>query len=169
MSEEIKKIAAEPSFVIDTTVLFYLQRVGLLDMFVSEFEVIIPGSVKYESLRKDCKGDSRKIAQLIRKGQIKVAENLNLFPGEKAVFKLAEEMGLPIITDDGELVSKLISLEREFTSSPMVPVMLYIRNKLSLDLTRDKVDEILSIGYFGDDVKLYMKRVIELITGGQSV
>ena len=167
LPEEIEEIASSKEFVVDTSVLFYLQRVGLLTRFVEEYRVVIPESVRVESLRKDCGGDARIIAGLIDNGKIRVEKEYDFFPGEEAVLKLAIDRDLPVITDDGEMVDRLIAMKRKFTSSPMIPVMLYLKGNISFEVMKAKVEEILSIGYYGRNVKDFMGKVIKIISGGK--
>ncbi len=167
MFEEIEKIAFQQGFVVDTTVLFYLQRVGLLELFVDEYGVVIPESVRMESIRKDCDGDSGVVSSLVERGAIEVNGNYTQFPGEEAVFRLAEDKGMVPITDDGAMIGKLVKLARTFTSSPMIPVMLFMKERLSEKEMEEKVKEILDIGFYGEDVKKYMDKVVKLVKGGR--
>ncbi len=169
MSEEIEEIANQKSFVVDTSVLFYLQRIGLLKPFVETYRVIIPNSVGKEVIAGECKGDREEIQSYIEAGRIEVV-NLQVpepRKGEDDVIKIAIEKEIMPIFDDKRAIIWVIRNGVKFTSSPMIPVMLYLRGRIDFVTSAKKVEEILNLGYYGRDVKNFMKMVINLFKGSE--
>ena len=169
MSEEIKEIANQRYFVVDTSVLFYLQRVGLLRLFVETYKVVIPNSVVKEIVAGDCKGDREEIQSYIEVGKIEIVtlQMPESKKGEDDVIKIAIEKKINPIFDDKRAVIWAVRNGVKFTSSPMIPVMLYLRGKIDYATSAKKVEEILNLGYYGKDVKNFMKMVINLFKGSE--
>ncbi|GEM_PF-6620812 len=164
MPEKIEKIASSKILVVDTSVLFYLTRAGLIEKVLECWHVVIPESVKVESLRKGCK-ESVVLKKLIEEGKIEVRKDFCSFPAEDDVVRIAVGEGIPMIVDDGRIVKEAFKREILFTSSPMIPVLLFLKDKLDFEETVEKVNEILERGYFGENVKNFMKEVLNFYRG----
>lgn len=152
--------------VSNTSTLVLLAKIRCLEAFIEVAPLIeIPSQVKKEALFEENSYYARFIGKLIADKKIKVVDvdngmisnimskfSLNL--GEAAAFAMFDsKKHNAVLTDDGELI-KLCKLEKApFLCAMAIIIRLFEKNKLSKELSLEKLEELHKIGRYS--VKLY--------------
>ncbi len=160
--EKIVSLSKYPEFVVDTSVVFYLRRVGLLQGFIKNYKLFVPYIVVEEALRKDC-GDRNYFKKFFSEDAEVIRLGDHFLHGEDAVLWVAEKRELPAIIDDKKAIKKAFRRSIIFTSSPMVPILLFLKGAISEGDMNDKIEEILNMGYYGKNVRNYMQKVTNIV------
>ncbi len=157
-------------FIIDSSSMILLAKIGLLEKFLSGREAVIPSSVYNESVsRGKDKGreDAYIIEALVKSGKIKVSEphkstctevgNLfNLHGGERDVLALAKDMNIKyIICDDKKAINASKVLGLKFITALNIIVAMCIKGKISKEEAEKQIGMLDEFGWY--NIKLIKK------------
>lgn len=160
--------------VSNTSTLVLLAKIGCLEEFIKVSPLIeIPSQVKREALFEADSYYARLIGKLIDNKKIKVTpanknilsrviSEFNLDEGEAAAFAIFDKgRHNAILTDDGELI-KLCKLEKTpFLCAMAVIIRLFEKNRLSREITIEKLEELYRIGRYSKNLYEYFMKGVK--------
>lgn len=154
--------------VNDAMILIHLAKITLLEKSCGHFKkVIIPELVFDEAVKAGMERgfeDAVLIGNTVKKGKIKVkkirkkdfirkANSFNIFGGEaEAVALYWQERADMIASDDDNVRNKKELLELNMLGTPSIILGLYANKKINAQKTRQAINKLRKIGWFGNEV-----------------
>lgn len=157
-------------FIIDSSSMILLAKIGLIEKFLSEREAVIPSSVYNESVsRGKDKGreDAYIIEALVKSGKIEIKEPhkstcievgtlFNLHGGERDVLALAKDMNIKcIICDDKKAINASKVLGLKFITALNIIVAMCSKDEISKEEAEKQIDMLDEFGWY--NIKLIKK------------
>lgn len=157
-------------FILDSSSMILLAKIGLLEKFLSIREAVIPSSVYNESANqgKD-KGreDAYIIEALVKSDKIKVSEPqkstcieigslFNFHGGERDVLALAKDMNIKcVICDDKKAINASKVLGLKFITALNIVVAMCLKGEISKEEAEKQIDMLEEFGWY--NIKLIKK------------
>lgn len=157
-------------FILDSSSMILLAKVGLLEKFVSEREAVIPSYVYNESVsrgKEKGREDAYIIEAFVKSGKIKVSEphkstctevgNLfNLHGGERDVLALAKDMNIKcIVCDDKKAINASKVLGLKFITALNIIFVMCINGEIPKEEAEKQIDTLDELGWY--NIKLIKK------------
>lgn len=145
--------------VFDASTLILLAKIQLLREISQDVRIIIPESVKEESLCKKSY-DSLLIETLMNEQKIqvmkvknteavkKIHQNFRLGIGEAQAFCLAGELGCPLAVDDGPTIKACKIIGLEFATAIHFLLKLCFLKKIDKDIAMEKLHKLARFGRY---------------------
>lgn len=171
--------AVEKTYIFsDTAPIIYLAKNNLLEISLKTFSFFIPEEVEYELFPENRTDhpETNEIKEYLNNKNINVTKvkptftELNddyllaiksLKGGEKAVFELflTIKKGF-VLTDDYSLINICNKYSIPFTSTILMPLLLWNTNKIPLSIAFEALDKIAKTGYYEDKISTFTKKLL---------
>jgi predicted nucleic acid-binding protein len=159
--------------VSNASTLILLAKASVIQEFLDNFRVVIPGEVLGEVsvnkdafdsmlIRKEVEGGRLEVREIKKSKLTAVLKQFRLHEGEAAAYVLFNEAeAKALLTDDGELI-KLCRVERiPFVCAMAVVVRLFEKGLFTKEEAEGKLDRLYDYGRYSKEVYSYFKSRLE--------
>ena len=167
-----------PIVICDSSILILISKIEILDILIKSYgEILIPQAVYIESVeqgKKLKKTDAFLIEKRINDGKIivkkikdlseklKFMSDFNLHEGEAEALILYLEIKADLFgTDDFRTIKICKILNIEYFTTLSFIYLCFTSNELSKSNALNKIDKLLNIGWYKEDLILYYKNIIK--------
>jgi len=164
--------------ICDSSILILISKIEILDILIKNYgEILIPQAVYIESVeqgKKLKKTDAFLIEKRINDGKIivkkikdlseklKFMSDFNLHEGEAEALILYLEIKADLLgTDDFRTIKICKILNIDYFTTLSFIYLCFTINELSKSNALNKIDKLLNIGWYKEDLILYYKNIIK--------
>jgi len=150
--------------ILDASTLILLAKSDLLALLVEKTRIVIPPEVQREAVARKDLYDARMIEELLRRGNIQVANfsrpvqrkqiqvDFGLEAGEAAALLLAKEKDEPLGTDDGPAIKAAKIMGVPFFTAVHVLLELYEKRRINQQAALAKLERLQKVGRYSAQI-----------------
>jgi len=150
--------------ILDASTLILLAKSDLLALLVEKTRIVIPPEVQREAVARKDLYDARMIEELLRRGNIQVANfsrpvqrkqiqvDFGLEAGEAAALLLAKEKDEPLGTDDGPAIKAAKIMGVPFFTAVHVLLELYEKRRINQQAALTKLERLQKVGRYSAQI-----------------
>lgn len=150
--------------ILDASTLILLAKSDLLVLLVEKTRIVIPPEVQREAVARKDLYDARMIEELLRRGNIQVANfsrpvqrkqiqvDFGLEAGEAAALLLAKEKDEPLGTDDGPAIKAAKIMGVPFFTAVHVLLELYEKRRINQQAALAKLERLQKVGRYSAQI-----------------
>jgi len=150
--------------ILDASTLILLAKSDLLALLVEKTPIVIPPEVQREAVARKDLYDARMIEELLRRGNIQVANyhrpvqrkqiqvDFGLEAGEAAALLLAKEKDEPFGTDDGPAIKAAKIMGVPFFTAVHVLLELYENRRINQQAALAKLERLQKVGRYSAQI-----------------
>ena len=150
--------------ILDASTLILLAKSDLLALLVEKTRIVIPPEVQREAVARKDLYDARMIEELLRRGNIQVANfsrpvqrkqiqvAFGLEAGEAAALLLAKEKDEPLGTDDGPAIKAAKIMGVPFFTAVHVLLELYEKRRINQQAALTKLERLQKVGRYSAQI-----------------
>ncbi len=150
--------------ILDASTLILLAKSDLLALLVEKTRIVIPPEVQREAVARKDLYDARMIEELLRRGNIQVANfsrpvqrkqiqvDFGLEAGEAAALLLAKEKDEPLGTDDGPAIKAAKIMGVPFFTAVHLLLELYEKRRINQQAALAKLERLQKVGRYSAQI-----------------
>ncbi|MBI5389613.1 hypothetical protein HZB01_04510 [Candidatus Woesearchaeota archaeon] len=152
----------DTTYVVDASTLILLAKVTNLKDFAQQYNLIIPASVKKESLFKKEAEDAQIITVLLEKRLLKesdeklvvtsIMKNFGMGVGEAESLQLALQHKYRVATDDWRAIKACKILNLQFITAIHCLILLYQQKIFSREIALEKLKKLEKYGRYRTEI-----------------